>query len=194
MSIQVQIDRITNAVANAYTEAEGKGAEMPASLTVANLAQTIASISGGGSVPLPNYVKLIAHDRIDMSKVGSSFDLATLSNPNESNVLLIFFANKSEPRPQQLVFTTFAVEKNGSTINTLSPHILAQYFYNDSMGVSRLSYNSSYNNYTGFSFNQINADLSISLRREKNSTYFPVINDVYEIVVLGLVEGYFVPK
>lgn len=50
MSISSEITRITNAVANAYTEADAKGAEMPASLTVANLAQTIASISGGGGV------------------------------------------------------------------------------------------------------------------------------------------------
>lgn len=47
MSISSEITRITNAVANAYTEANAKGAEMPSALTVANLAQTIASISGG---------------------------------------------------------------------------------------------------------------------------------------------------
>lgn len=48
MSISSEITRITNAVANAYNEADAKGAEMPSALTVANLAQTIASISGGG--------------------------------------------------------------------------------------------------------------------------------------------------
>lgn len=46
MSISSEITRITNAVANAYTEADAKGAEMPSALTVANLANTIKSIAG----------------------------------------------------------------------------------------------------------------------------------------------------
>lgn len=48
MSIQSEITRITNAIASAYSEADAKGATMPTIENVANLAQTIASISGGG--------------------------------------------------------------------------------------------------------------------------------------------------
>ena len=45
MSIRSQIDRINANIADAYTEAEAKGATMPATENSANLAGTIAGIS-----------------------------------------------------------------------------------------------------------------------------------------------------
>lgn len=44
--------RIAANIATAYDEAEAKGATMPTTENSANLADTIASISGGGSIPI----------------------------------------------------------------------------------------------------------------------------------------------
>jgi hypothetical protein len=48
MSVASEINRIKANIADAYDEAEAKGATMPATENSANLADTIASISGGG--------------------------------------------------------------------------------------------------------------------------------------------------
>ena len=48
MSIASEIVRINTNIANAYNEAEAKGATMPATENSDNLASTIATISGGG--------------------------------------------------------------------------------------------------------------------------------------------------
>lgn len=48
MSIASEISRIKTNIAAAYDEAEAKGATMPATENSANLADTIATISGGG--------------------------------------------------------------------------------------------------------------------------------------------------
>lgn len=48
MSVASEINRIKSNIADAYTEAEAKGATMPATENSANLADTIATISGGG--------------------------------------------------------------------------------------------------------------------------------------------------
>ena len=45
MSIQTEITRITSAIGAAYTAAQSKGATMPSSQTVGNLATAINSIS-----------------------------------------------------------------------------------------------------------------------------------------------------
>lgn len=45
MSVQSEIDRITSAVSDAYTAAESKGATIPSTQTVSNLASTINTIS-----------------------------------------------------------------------------------------------------------------------------------------------------
>lgn len=45
MSVQTEIKRITSAVSAAYTAAKDKGATMPSSQTVDNLATAINSIS-----------------------------------------------------------------------------------------------------------------------------------------------------
>ena len=80
MSISSEITRITTAVANAYTEAEGKGAEMPASLTVANLAQTIASISGGGKAEI---IELYNNENYSVNiNTTTTTAIATLNVPN----------------------------------------------------------------------------------------------------------------
>ncbi len=52
MSISSQITRITNAVAAAYAKCRAKGATMPQSETVANLAACIDSITGGAAPTL----------------------------------------------------------------------------------------------------------------------------------------------
>lgn len=44
MSIQSQIDRLKNAVGEAYTAAKKKGATMPSEQTAANLAAAVQSI------------------------------------------------------------------------------------------------------------------------------------------------------
>ena len=49
MSILTEIARITEKVADAYDACEDKGATIPQSKTVANLADCIATITGGGS-------------------------------------------------------------------------------------------------------------------------------------------------
>jgi len=48
MSVASEINRIKSNIADAYTEAEAKGATMPATENSDNLADTIATISGGG--------------------------------------------------------------------------------------------------------------------------------------------------
>lgn len=48
MSVASEINRIKANIANAYTEAEAKGATMPATENSDNLADTIATIAGGG--------------------------------------------------------------------------------------------------------------------------------------------------
>lgn len=52
MSVASEINRIKSNIADAYTEAEAKGATMPATENSANLADTIATISGGGGIPI----------------------------------------------------------------------------------------------------------------------------------------------
>lgn len=52
MSIESQITRINNNIAAAYTQAEAKGATMPATENSANLADTVASIPTGSSPTL----------------------------------------------------------------------------------------------------------------------------------------------
>ena len=52
MSIASEINRIKSNIADAYDEAEAKGATMPATENSANLADTIAAISGGGGIPI----------------------------------------------------------------------------------------------------------------------------------------------
>lgn len=49
MSVQSEINRITNNIADAYDAVENKGGTLPAALTSDNLADAIQSISGGGS-------------------------------------------------------------------------------------------------------------------------------------------------
>lgn len=49
MSVQSEINRIVSAVADAYDEVDAKGGTMPASETVDNLADAIASIPSGGT-------------------------------------------------------------------------------------------------------------------------------------------------
>ena len=51
MSIESEITRINTNIASAYTEAEAKGATMPASENSENLASTFATITGGGGSP-----------------------------------------------------------------------------------------------------------------------------------------------
>lgn len=51
MSIVSEIERIKTNIANAYTACEGKGATLPSILNSANLADCIASITGGGLSP-----------------------------------------------------------------------------------------------------------------------------------------------
>lgn len=50
MSIASEITRIKNNIANAYIQAENKGATMPQTQNSDNLSSTIASITGGGSL------------------------------------------------------------------------------------------------------------------------------------------------
>lgn len=52
MSIRSQIDRINANIADAYTEAEAKGATMPATENSANLADTVASIPTAPPAPI----------------------------------------------------------------------------------------------------------------------------------------------
>jgi hypothetical protein len=52
MSVASEINRIKSNIADAYTEAEAKGATMPVTENSDNLADTIASISGGGGIPI----------------------------------------------------------------------------------------------------------------------------------------------
>lgn len=52
MSVASEINRIKANIADAYDEAEAKGATMPATENSANLADTIATISGGGGIPI----------------------------------------------------------------------------------------------------------------------------------------------
>ena len=49
MSIASEITRINGNIAAAYTAASGKGATLPATQNSANLANCIATISGGGA-------------------------------------------------------------------------------------------------------------------------------------------------
>ena len=63
MSIASEITRINNNIANAYTECNNKGATMPQTQNSTNLATTIASISGGSSVEIPEKdVNFYAYD------------------------------------------------------------------------------------------------------------------------------------
>lgn len=48
MSVASEINRIKSNIADAYTEAEAKGATMPATENSANLADTVASIPSSG--------------------------------------------------------------------------------------------------------------------------------------------------
>lgn len=48
MSIQTEINRIITAIGNAYTAIQNKGGTLPQNKTVANLAQSINTISSGG--------------------------------------------------------------------------------------------------------------------------------------------------
>ena len=52
MSIASEIQRIKTNIANAYTQANAKGATLPQVQNSANLASTIQSISGGGGTPV----------------------------------------------------------------------------------------------------------------------------------------------
>lgn len=51
MSIQTQIDRITNNIADAYTAIEEKGGSVPEEANCDNLAEAIRSIESGGGLP-----------------------------------------------------------------------------------------------------------------------------------------------
>lgn len=51
MSIASEITRINTNIANAYTQCDNKGATMPQTQNSANLANTIASITGGVEIP-----------------------------------------------------------------------------------------------------------------------------------------------
>ena len=55
MSIASEITRIKNNIEDAYTECENKGATLPQDQNSDNLADTIASISGGGGADLSEY-------------------------------------------------------------------------------------------------------------------------------------------
>lgn len=103
MSISSEITRITNAVANAYTEAEGKGAEMPASLTVANLAQTIASISGGGG--LPSGIKAVDFGNVVVSSDISSTPQTYTHNLGVTPDFILVYAPSNVAVTYSMLFT-----------------------------------------------------------------------------------------
>lgn len=56
MSIVSEIERIKTNIANAYTACQGKGATLPTVLNSANLAECIASITGGEPITPQGYV------------------------------------------------------------------------------------------------------------------------------------------
>ena len=84
MSVQSEIDRITDNISNAYEAAEEKGAVMPVTQSSANLAETINSIPAG-SVNIPGVKKYQQIYRVGYT---ATIDLSKNNMAANGNVFL----------------------------------------------------------------------------------------------------------
>ena len=151
MSVQTEINRITSAVSAAYTAAQSKGATMPSSQTVGNLATAINSISAtggsGSSASIASY-KIVTSFMsslnllsIAWSAFGSGVSLSTFTNIFNNHLLYSIIVN--DPAENGSGETKLIFDNFNDDDQCLYGHFIynnkTRYFKADSTGISEVT-------------------------------------------------------
>lgn len=114
MSIASEITRIKNAVADAYQSCDEKGATMPAVENVANLAETIDTISGGGSITAYLTVKNCYVGSTVSAINGTNTYTATADENGDAVITIEALGIYTITAPYKYAYATKAITESGN--------------------------------------------------------------------------------